>query len=81
MAGAYPHITEMVAGIIHDEDTTLGWCDDQVEFEFALDLLPGRTRDAPGPIIVTYCGFGRPLFGRRPEPLSLATGRTNFTIL
>jgi AcrR family transcriptional regulator len=39
MAADYPHITEMVAGIAHDEDTTLGWCDDQVEFEFALDLL------------------------------------------
>lgn len=39
MAGAYPHIAEMVAGIAHDQDTTLGWCDDQVEFEFALDLL------------------------------------------
>ena len=39
MAGAYPHITAMVAEIAHDEDTTLGWCDDQVEFEFALDLL------------------------------------------
>lgn len=39
MAAAYPHITEMVAGIVHDEGTTLGWCDDQVEFEFALDLL------------------------------------------
>ena len=39
MAAEYPHIAEMVAGIAHDEDTTLGWCDDQVEFEFALDLL------------------------------------------
>jgi AcrR family transcriptional regulator len=39
MAGAYPYITAMVAGIAHDADTTLGWCDDQVEFEFALDLL------------------------------------------
>jgi hypothetical protein len=29
----------MVAGVAHDDDTTLGWCDDQVEFEFALDLL------------------------------------------
>ena len=35
----YPHIAEMVAGITHDEDTTLGWCDDQAEFEFSLDLL------------------------------------------
>jgi AcrR family transcriptional regulator len=39
MAAAYPNITAMVAGIVHDADTTLGWCDDQVEFEFALDLL------------------------------------------
>jgi hypothetical protein len=39
MAGEYPHITEMVAEISHDDDTTLGWCDDQVEFEFALDLI------------------------------------------
>jgi hypothetical protein len=39
MAGAYPHITAMVAAISHDADTTLGWCDDQVEFEFALDLV------------------------------------------
>ena len=39
MAAAYPNITRMVAGVTHDDDTTLGWCDDQVEFEFALDLL------------------------------------------
>jgi AcrR family transcriptional regulator len=39
MASAYPHITDMVAGIAHDAGTTLGWCDDQFEFEFALDLL------------------------------------------
>ena len=50
MAGEYPHITDMLAEITHDADTTLGWCDDQVEFEFALDLiLDGleRLRDAP----------------------------------
>lgn len=29
----------MVKEISHDADTTLGWCDDQVEFEFALDLI------------------------------------------
>jgi AcrR family transcriptional regulator len=39
MAAEYPHITRMVSEIAHDADTTLGWCDDQVEFEFALDLL------------------------------------------
>jgi len=50
MAGEYPHITEMVTEISHDDDTTLGWCDDQVEFEFALDvILDGleRLRDTP----------------------------------
>jgi hypothetical protein len=39
----------MVSEITHDADTTLGWCDDQFEFEFALDLiLDGleRLRDA-----------------------------------
>jgi AcrR family transcriptional regulator len=39
MAGQYPHIAAMVQEISHDADTTLGWCDDQVEFEFALDLI------------------------------------------
>ena len=39
MAAAYPNLTRMVADIVHDDDTTLGWCDDQVEVEFALDLL------------------------------------------
>jgi hypothetical protein len=26
----------------HDTDSTLGWCDDQEEFEFALDLILDR---------------------------------------
>ena len=39
MAAEYPNITRMAAGIVHDADTTLGWCVDQVEFEFALDLV------------------------------------------
>jgi AcrR family transcriptional regulator len=50
MAGQYPHIAEMLTNISHDDETTLGWCDDQVEFEFALDLiLDGleRLRDTP----------------------------------
>jgi hypothetical protein len=30
----------MLMEISHDDpDSTLGWCDDQVEFEFGLDLL------------------------------------------
>lgn len=35
----YPHITAMLKEISHDAGTTLGWCDDQVEFEFGLDLI------------------------------------------
>lgn len=39
VADEYPSITAMVKGISHDADTTLGWCDDQFEFEFGLDLI------------------------------------------
>jgi hypothetical protein len=36
----YTHITEVVTTIIHDEQTVVGsGCDDQAEFEFALDLI------------------------------------------
>ena len=35
-----PHLAAMLADVMHDDpDTTLGWCDDQTEFEFGLDLL------------------------------------------
>jgi hypothetical protein len=37
--------------VTHDADTTLGWCDDQFEFEFGLDLLLDgleRRRDLGG---------------------------------
>jgi AcrR family transcriptional regulator len=50
MAGQFPHLTGMMIEVAHDDpDSTLGWCDDQTEFEFALDLiLDGldRTRQA-----------------------------------
>jgi AcrR family transcriptional regulator len=40
MAEQLPHLVGMVAEIAHDDpDSTLGWCDDQAEFEFALDLI------------------------------------------
>jgi AcrR family transcriptional regulator len=39
MAGTYPHLTEMARQISHDEETTMRGCDDQFEFEFALDLI------------------------------------------
>jgi AcrR family transcriptional regulator len=49
LAGEYPNIAAMLDGVTHDPDTTVGWCDDQFEFEFALDLLLDgleRLRDA-----------------------------------
>lgn len=40
MAEAYPHIAEMMGAIYHDPTSIVGGgCDDQFEFEFALDLL------------------------------------------
>ncbi len=39
-ADQLPHLVEMMEHVSHgDADDTLGWCDDQVEFEFALDLI------------------------------------------
>jgi AcrR family transcriptional regulator len=40
MAQRYPYITELVRAVYHDEASVVGpGCDDQFEFEFALDLL------------------------------------------
>ena len=40
MAGKYPYATEMAMAVAHDEESVVGsGCDDQFEFEFALDLL------------------------------------------
>jgi AcrR family transcriptional regulator len=53
MAGQFPHLVGMMMEVAHDDpDSTLGWCDDQTEFEFALDLiLDGldRTRQTTPP--------------------------------
>jgi AcrR family transcriptional regulator len=39
-AERYPHIIEMATAAAHDEGSTVGGgCDDQFEFEFALDVL------------------------------------------
>jgi AcrR family transcriptional regulator len=45
-----PNLGAMLADVMHDDpDTTLGWCDDQAEFEFGLDLLlDGIARRAAG---------------------------------
>jgi AcrR family transcriptional regulator len=49
LGGQYPNLAEMLKVVSHDADSTLGWCDDQFEFEFGLDLLLDgleRLRDA-----------------------------------
>lgn len=39
MAEKFPLMMEMMSEIVHEgPDTTVGWCDDQTEFEFALDV-------------------------------------------
>lgn len=40
MAGQYPYLTELATQVSHDEESIVGsGCDDQVEFEIALDLI------------------------------------------
>ncbi|MFC5745746.1 TetR/AcrR family transcriptional regulator C-terminal domain-containing protein [Actinomadura rugatobispora] len=40
MAEQFPNLVGMLADAVHDDpDGTLGFCDDQFEFEFALDLI------------------------------------------
>jgi AcrR family transcriptional regulator len=50
MAQQFPHLVSMLAEVAHDDpDSTLGWCDDQTEFEFGLDvLLDGLERRRAG---------------------------------
>ncbi len=40
MAAHFPHLAAMMREVAHDDpDSTIGWCDDQTEFEFGLDLI------------------------------------------
>jgi AcrR family transcriptional regulator len=40
LAAHLPYLAGMLAEVAHDDpDSTLGWCDDQSEFEFVLDIL------------------------------------------
>ena len=40
MAARYPHIAELAMAVVHDPESVVGsGCDDQFEFEFALDLM------------------------------------------
>jgi AcrR family transcriptional regulator len=50
LSAMLPNIVGMLSKISHDDpDTTLGWCDDQEEFEFGIDvLLDGLERRLAG---------------------------------
>jgi AcrR family transcriptional regulator len=40
MADQIPHLVAMLMEVAHDDpDSTLGWCDDQFEFEFGIDAI------------------------------------------
>ena len=40
MTDQIPHLVAMLMDVAHDDPgSTLGWCDDQTEFEFGLDLI------------------------------------------
>ena len=40
IAGQIPHLVAMLGEVAHDDPgSTLGWCDDQTEFEFGLDVI------------------------------------------
>jgi len=40
MADQFPYLVGMMMEVAHDDpNSTLGWCDDQFEFEFGLDLI------------------------------------------
>lgn len=40
IAPKIPFLVEMIGEVAHDDpDSTIGWCDDQSEFEFSVDLM------------------------------------------
>jgi AcrR family transcriptional regulator len=49
LAALAPNLAAMLGEVAHDDpDSTLGWCDDQTEFEFGLDIiLDGLDRMRP----------------------------------
>src|SRR4029077_79983 len=66
MAATYPHIAELLMAISHDRGSIVGpGCDDQFEFEFALDLLLDG--------IERLARRTPPARGRAPDPRSSPT--------
>ena len=39
LAQQFPNVVTVMSAATHDGETTLGWCDDQAEFEFGLDIV------------------------------------------
>ncbi|WP_344101740.1 TetR/AcrR family transcriptional regulator [Myceligenerans crystallogenes] len=39
LADEYPFVARLTEHLAHEASTTLGWCDDQDEFEFGLDVM------------------------------------------
>lgn len=39
LADEFPFIARLSGHLAHEASSTLGWCDDQVEFEFGLDVM------------------------------------------
>jgi len=39
LADEFPFIARMARDLSHDAESTLGWCDDEAEFDFGLDVL------------------------------------------
>jgi AcrR family transcriptional regulator len=79
MADKYPYITEMALAVSHEGG--LGGCDDDVEFEFGLDLiLDGleRLRDAAWGRLVSLAKSELVMRGPRPTgpPIVIAARRT-----
>ena len=67
MADIYPYIFEIFTAISHDDASTVGpGCDDQFEFEFALDLIDRRPREAQGRDLTRASLLERS--GRRASP-------------
>jgi AcrR family transcriptional regulator len=75
MANQFPNLAGMLAEIAHGSpDTTLGWCDDQTEFEFGLDvILDGldrlRRQNGRAARLIAAARPGRPA-GARPTQFS-----------
>lgn len=82
----YPNVAAMVKGISHDADTTLGFCDDQFEFEFGsrphLGRLGACAREHVTERFKAHRGGGVPFrpgvaSSRKPRPDQMSGPKVN----